>query len=601
MCVALFTVTLTRIYNAGANSFNQPLSSWGAKTASVTSFSYMFEGATSYDQDVSSWDVFSANVGLTGNHEASSPDFSDNGFYRMFKGAAAFKHDPSPAWSLSNPAAFAGIRTDTTTSFVGPVDVWTATGVDTFTDTCLKSADPSCINTPLTCRDSTGLLGPAVACPGGTSKPLYTVCTNCVDDGTDCCTPNTCTCADGVEATGADCTSDGLAKCVSCAATFFLDGVSCSPHDTCLDPARQPADELVAEAGTPTQDAVCETNEACVEGSIGDGTPSPAAVEYTFDYTSKDRAIKAFAGDTVTFTWADSGGTEHNVKQYVDLDLYTACNSAGGTNIADAPVASGSVSFAIPTDAAPDTVYYIADNEGAGSICSAGMKTTITVLAFCTTCPASTKASMGVCAPCSSPGEYSAAGSTECAVASAGNKPSEDRSQQVQCDPGTFSAGGVDECTPAGHNKYVREPPTRATHTHLCPLHRPTPPLCSHPTSPHPSSLFTRVCASHTREPHTHTPLARRPTHPSSLFTRVSLTGTQTVTDRPRSTAPRARTASAAPPLAPFTCARATTGWRPLAVSARPTGWPSASVAWATSSSRTAAARGTPSALMGST
>ena len=79
---------------------------------------------------------------------------------------------------------------------------------------------------------------------------------------------NTCTCENGVAATGAQCTEDGAVICISCNDNFTLDGNTCNLNsgyylDNSTDPPtvtqHNTCNGWVQTPGDATTDAVCGT------------------------------------------------------------------------------------------------------------------------------------------------------------------------------------------------------------------------------------------------------------------------------------------------------------------------------------------------------
>jgi len=71
-----------------------------------------------------------------------------------------------------------------------------------------------------------------------------------------------CTCDNGVEATGGECTTYGLAKCVSCLGDFFLEDGSCTGTRECPD------GQHLSVPGTDTTDAECADNVCTCDNGV---------------------------------------------------------------------------------------------------------------------------------------------------------------------------------------------------------------------------------------------------------------------------------------------------------------------------------------------
>merc|ERR1712072_392104 len=70
---------------------------------------------------------------------------------------------------------------------------------------------------------------------GHNSNQVLLCCGDCsAEDAADTCEANTCTCANGVAKTGAECTTDGASMCASCSTGYTInDAATACTANTC--------------------------------------------------------------------------------------------------------------------------------------------------------------------------------------------------------------------------------------------------------------------------------------------------------------------------------------------------------------------------------
>ncbi|GMI28034.1 hypothetical protein TrCOL_g8152 [Triparma columacea] len=274
----------------------------------------------------------------------------------------------------------------------------------------------------------------------------------------------------------------------SCDMSFITETMSgilqpCSKAEefkNCLETSSCP-DEIKASFSSTTAlyDSACASDS----GGGSGGGDSSVNHDIAWDFSAKNNPLTVHPGDTVTFDWSTNTGEPMNVKIYPSEAQWTSCNSVNpkpSITLRDS-IAKDTYVWTVP-DWDGTEVYYIACSGGSGSHCSAGMKTTVTVIrppvvscalgeyvddgGSCTVCPAGNKcdgteavlcpagtaqpnAGSSQCDACGLGKFQGVMGAAECQDCSAGTIPSSDSTRCDNCMENTYSAtSGSSSCTP---------------------------------------------------------------------------------------------------------------------------------------------------------
>merc|ERR1712048_1163214 len=89
-----------------------------------------------------------------------------------------------------------------------------------------------------------------------------------------CGNDKTCSCPDGVAATGTDCPKDDYHKCSQCTGKFYLEGLRCKPHTDC-----NALGKVENKSASNVTDAECGVIKecTCTHGSSATGLLCPRA------------------------------------------------------------------------------------------------------------------------------------------------------------------------------------------------------------------------------------------------------------------------------------------------------------------------------------